>query len=111
MKFKNKEKMEVSKEKICSILSLLPLKLERERQKLVNSCNLTDYRALVRDENIWTAAFQKAVDEHEIIHIPAGEYIIDDTIIIPSNRCIMADENAVEIIKNIKMHTVLKVYV
>lgn len=87
--------MEVSKEKICSILSLLPLKLEREQQKLVNSCNLTDYRALVRDEDIWTAAFQKAVDEHEIIHIPAGEYIIDDTIIIPSNRCIMADENAV----------------
>ena len=46
---------------------------------------------------VWTKAFQKAISEHEVIYIPkSGEpYYIDDTIIVSSNRKIIADDGAV----------------
>lgn len=74
--------------------------LSEKRSSLWDSVNLMEYKELVKENEIWTAAFQKAVDEHEIIQILAGEYLIDDTIVLPSNRMILADENAV--IKKVK---------
>lgn len=62
---------------------------------LSDSCLLADYRVLatVRDgEEIWTAALQKALDEHEIVRIPprSEPYFIDAPVEIPSNRRILA---------------------
>ena len=63
---------------------------------LKDCVSVTDYSHLVKD-NIWTAAFQQAIDEHEWITIPAGKtpYLIDDSLILPSNRHIEAEEGAV----------------
>ncbi|MGN1410528.1 MAG: hypothetical protein ACI4XJ_10190 [Eubacteriales bacterium] len=63
---------------------------------LSDRISLTDYRSLVRtgeSGEIWTDALQSALNEHEIIVIPASDtpYLIDRTVIIPSNRRIEAD--------------------
>ena len=42
----------------------------------------------------WTNAFQKAIDENECIYIPKGKYYINNSIVIPSNRKILASKNA-----------------
>ncbi len=71
---------------------------------LTDEVSLSDYEAMVaRKENdgdtvdVWTAAFQAALNEHQIVRIPKKEtpYWIDGTVTIPSNRKIIADEGAV----------------
>ncbi len=64
--------------------------------------NILDYKSLVKEivvdnkiKRIWTKAFQKALKENEHIYIPSGEYFIDDTIVITSNRKISAEKEAV----------------
>lgn len=62
---------------------------------LTDRAELTDYSGLVRLENrleIWSDALQSALDEHEIVVIPAREkpYYIDRQIVIGSNRRIEA---------------------
>ena len=62
---------------------------------LSDRCSVADYRALVRTvngTNMWTAALQKALDEHEIVTIPASgeKYFFDGTVIVPSRRRIEA---------------------
>jgi len=73
--------------------------MARENHALIESLTdrteLTAYRHLVREGTIWTDALQAAVREHEIVHIPAGLYLMDGSVIIPSNRRIEADEGAV----------------
>ncbi len=46
---------------------------------------------------IWTEAFRQALRENEAVHIPAAKepYWIDGTVVIPSNRTIVADPTAV----------------
>ncbi len=61
---------------------------------LTDEVLLTDYAHLVRG-GIWTDALQAALDEHEIVRIPAGLYLIDGTVIIPSDRHIEAEDGAV----------------
>ncbi len=58
--------------------------------------SITDYEDLVVD-NIWTGAFQRAISENNYIYIPERneKYYIDNTIIIPSDRHIYADRDAV----------------
>jgi len=63
--------------------------------QLTDRTELTAYAHLVRGENIWTDALQAALREHEIVHISAGLYLIDNSVTIPSNRRIEADEGAV----------------
>ncbi len=63
--------------------------------KLSDACSLSDYRSLVRSvngTNMWTAALQKALDEHEIVRIPPSDekYFLDATVVVPSNRRIEA---------------------
>ena len=66
------------------------------RQKqLKDRVSVDAYRALVKtgpEGEIWTAALQKALDEHEIVTIPAREekYFIDATVFLPGNRRIEA---------------------
>lgn len=95
----------VDKAKIIELAQKMRECLLEKRKNLKDSVNLLEYKGLVKENEIWTAALQKAVNEHEIIYIPAGEYWIDDTIILPSNRMILADENAV--IKKVKGMNVL----
>ena len=46
---------------------------------------------------MWTVALQKALDEHQVVIIPKQDkaYLIDDSILIPSNRRIIAENGAV----------------
>jgi len=71
---------------------------------LSDAVSITDYSNLVRKGNnggetvdVWTDAFQKAVQEHEIVRIPASDtpYYMDGSIIVPSNRRIEASDGAV----------------
>lgn len=67
---------------------------------MTNWCSVEDYARLVREENgrrIWTEAFQKALDEHNCVMIPAAEepYYIDAPLRMPSNRHIEAAPDAV----------------
>lgn len=47
------------------------------RQSLLSDiCSLADYRMLVKSvggTNMWTSALQRALDEHEIVRIPASD--------------------------------------
>ncbi len=68
--------------------------IDQAQAKLKDRCNLTNYSALVTQvngTNVWTKALQKALDEHEIVTIPKGNYYIDASVLIPSNRRIEAD--------------------
>lgn len=73
-------------------------KLEKPEETFVD---LTDYAHLTvtapDGATIWTKAFQQALLENRCIHIPAAAepYWIDGTVIIPSNRTIWADPDAV----------------
>ena len=62
---------------------------------LSDRVSLCDYTALARRHNgasIWTEALQRAVDEHEIVVLPPSDepYLVNGTIILPSNRRIEA---------------------
>ncbi len=72
----------------------------KEKNQLLSSRlskkrSVSDYSSLVyENENgytVWTKAFQKAVEENEIVIIPEAVYYVDETIIIPSNRKIIAE--------------------
>ena len=72
--------------------------------QLHDRVSLWDYRHLVRQGvqngatvEVWTDAFQAALNEHEILEIPAQEvpYYIDKTVTIPSNRRMEAEKGAV----------------
>ncbi|MBQ3140645.1 MAG: hypothetical protein IJC25_01645 [Clostridia bacterium] len=67
---------------------------DRLRQSLTDACRLTDYAP---DGDRWTAALQQALDCHQIVVIPAAEqpYLLDGTVVIPSDRHIIAEEGAV----------------
>lgn len=63
--------------------------------QLAKRGSLDSYRAevtRVNGTNVWSAAFQKALVENEIVVIPASDavYYLDKTVVIPSNRRIEA---------------------
>ncbi len=64
--------------------------------------NILDYQKHVKEitvgnkkKRVWTEALRTAVKENAHVYIPFGEYYLDDTVVIPSNRKITADKNAV----------------
>ena len=62
---------------------------------LADRVSLSDYAAFASRQDgavIWTGALQRAVDEHEIVVLPPSDepYIVDGTIVLPSNRRIEA---------------------
>ena len=89
------------KSRICSELDCMKGKNAAEIALLKDAINIRDYEFLVRNDEdgkcIWTDAFQNAVREHEYILIPAAQqpYYIDQTIVLPSNRHIEAQDGAV----------------
>lgn len=93
-----------AKKEIYSKLNKAREEIDRRAADLKDSVSVLDYSGLVRtgiennkEVEIWSDAFCAALSEHETVHIPASDnpYYIDKTIIIPSNRCIRADKNAV----------------
>lgn len=72
----------------------------RELSLISEDCiDINEYQSLVKTENnteIWTDAFNQALKEHHVITIPAKQtpYYIDDSVLIPSNRRIIAAEDA-----------------
>lgn len=67
---------------------------ERLCAELTDRVVLTDYSPKGR---IWTDALQKALNEHEIVVIPKRDepYLIDSSVLIPSDRHIIAEDGAV----------------
>ena len=83
-----------TKEEIRSSLFKMRESNLRLSKALSRSASVSDYASFVRkNENgysLWNEAFQKAIDENEIILIPSATYYVDETIVIPSNRKIIA---------------------
>ena len=80
--------------KTDGLLSKLLLMEENNRRAsdaLGDACLLTDYAHLSRG-GVWTEALRTALREHRTVAVPPSDtpYIIDDTVIIPSNRKIVA---------------------
>ena len=86
--------MEKTKALIENILIEMKLKNEDAYLKLKDNCRITDYLPI---GDAWTNALQNALNDHKTVIIPASDtpYIIDSTVIIPSNRRIIAEDGAV----------------
>ena len=92
------------KAEIISALTAAEESIRAAQKKLTKSARLTDYARYAEsipqngaDVTVWTKAFQKALDENEIVRIPASEepYLIDAPVILPSDRRIEAEDGAV----------------
>ena len=82
------------KEAIIKELSDMRERMLRFSGNLTKEKSVSYYSSLVYKNKegytVWTRAFQKAIDENEAIIIPEAEYYVDETLIIPSNRKIIA---------------------
>ena len=83
------------KEHIVQSLAEMQANNEKLISSLSDRCSLRNYAHLARKceyGTIWTDALQAALYEHEIVEIPSSKepYYIDNTVIIPSNRRIIA---------------------
>ena len=90
--------MNTRKQEILDALA----RTERESRRLIgmltDEVSLLAYRSRARGPEealLWTDALQAALDEHQIVRIPAGLYLLDGSVTIPSNRRIEAEEGAV----------------
>ena len=84
--------------------------IKEAQAKLSRKAKLSDYAKYagnVNGTNVWAAALQKAIDENEIVVIPARaeKYYLDKTVSIPSNRRIEAYGATVRLIDG--MNTVM----
>ena len=78
------------KQKYKALKKYLKTKLIKDKP-----VSILDYQDLVTDENkIWTSAINKALEDNACIYIPKGKYFIDSSIIVPSNRRIIAHKDA-----------------
>ena len=89
------ERKETFVEEVVRQVAASDAAIEADQARLKDRISLTCYRALVRTSRgkaVWTDALQKALNEHEIVVIPASNkpYWIDGSIIVPSNRRIEA---------------------
>ena len=96
--------MNPRKEQIYAALEQMKRENRAAQERLTKEASLEDYRSLARTDmqddvpiTVWSDAFQKALDENEILRIPASDevYYIDRPIRIPSDRRITADDGAV----------------
>jgi len=73
------------------VLAASAKEIEKGQAALKDRVSLEAYRPLVASvngTNVWTAALQKALDEHQVVVIPASNlpYYLDATVKIPSLR-------------------------
>ncbi len=86
--------MERLKAELETLLRGVAIQNKELCEALDDEIMLTDYAP---KNGIWTEALQRALDEHERVIIPSADepYLIDSSIIIPSNRHIIAENGAV----------------
>lgn len=86
--------MDNLKAELINLLDQVQAENDKLSNALLDTVRLTDYSP---EGKVWTKAFQRAIDEHQTVIIPkSGEpYLIDDSIIVPSNRKIVAEDGAV----------------
>ncbi len=96
--------MNPRKEQIYAALEKMIDSNRAAQEKLTKAASLEEYRHLVKSGMqddatvpVWSDAFQNALDENEIVRIPASSepYYIDRPILIPSDRRIEAEDGAV----------------
>lgn len=90
----------MNKQEICTLLEKMKAENLSKIQKLIKKASLTDYKNLMTkdgENEIWSDALQKALNENEYVFIPkkSSPYYIDKTVTIPSNRHIEAEDGAV----------------
>lgn len=90
----------MNKEEIYSILADMEYENEAEAAMLTDMASVRAYRSLVirtEGKEIWTAAIQKALYEHETVFLPEKEtpYYLDGSILVPPCRQIIAGRNTV----------------
>lgn len=100
--------MDINQKKIYDALSIAKKEIRSEQKKLKDKVDLLSYSSLAKRMSfglIWTDALQKALREHEIVIIPASEdiYYIDDTVIIPSDRMILAEGARIRLTEDCKV--------
>jgi len=98
---------EPSVDEICSEVESAAGVLALRQASLKDLCSLLDYAAETRrvnGTNVWTAALQKALDEHEIVRIPSREepYFIDGVVTVPSNRRIEAKGATIRLVNGVR---------
>lgn len=86
----------MTKESIIAGLEKMRAKNLAAAELLPDRVSLDEYSRFVRSEDgfeVWTDALQMALAEHQVIVIPARKepYYIDDSVVIPSKRLILAD--------------------
>lgn len=81
------------KDKIEKLLLSVANENKELYSSLTDSVSLTNYKS---NNGIWTEAFQQALNEHEIVIIPSSPepYYLDSSVLIPSNRRIIAEKGA-----------------
>ncbi len=62
------------------------------KQKPVSVLNYKEF--VFGEKGIWTTAFNKALEDNCCIYIPKGKYYIDGSVIVSSNRRIIAHKDA-----------------
>ena len=92
------------REKLAGMEKELSARIEKLRE---NSVKLTDFAELVRksgETEVWTEAFRAALRTATCLVIPAREqpYFIDEPVLIPSHRLILADGATVQLTKGCK---------
>ena len=75
--------MNAKKQEIVNRLAEMERENRRLQALLTDSVSLTEYRPLA-DGDDWTRALSAALREHEIVRIPAGEYLLSGGVVIPS---------------------------
>ena len=85
--------MDNIKSNIENILKNTAIENQTKISTLTDIVKLTEYKS---DDGIWTEAFQKAINEHQVVIIPSSDkpYYIDNSLLIPSNRRIIAEAGA-----------------
>ena len=95
--------MRKTQEQIRRALTEMKQQQEHRSAQLTDGCSLLDYAHRTRrgvqngtEVTVWTDALQQAVNDHEIVRIPAAvePYYMDGTVVIPSNRRIEAADGA-----------------
>lgn len=96
---------EAKKQTIIESLKQMEAESNARIDALSDRCSIRDYAHLVRESEhgkIWTDALQAALHEHEIVEINTSKepYYIDDTVVIPSNRRIIAWRAVIRLVPN-----------
>jgi len=78
-----------TRDEIVADIAAMEKRVLADQTTLSDVCSLTDYRARVRTvagDEVWTDALQAALDEHAVVRIPEGRYLMDGTVRVKSNR-------------------------